>query len=361
MIRFFQNVRKKLAAENRVASYLRYAIGEIVLVVLGILIALYINNMNEQRKTEARIVEILKEVQNDLGKDILKADQTIEYYNQRKSRIKQLLNDELSHEYYKDNPASSKYLIMTANHIKLYDNGYKNLMQNSNNIPDKYRAIINPLYELYVYDKYEIDKYDDRMNEITNQYNEILMKSFDRYYSEFSSMTISDEMINYFSTPEFKNLAFRYALVSWTALSSQLSHFRYSAVDAYLEIAKLIGNEDRVPEYVDHNFIKIDSTILEQYTGIYKLMPADNDNPSTTGSKLRISMKGNHLLVSDASDSSGTGTDIYFRSIDECYDNTRYVYEYHFSGDKDGIISGCVRRIYFTLTAGWPRQYEKIK
>ena len=187
------------------------------------------------------------------------------------------------------------------------------------------------------------------------------MTKFDWYYSEFGSMTISDEMINYFSTPEYKNFAFGYALVSWSALSSQLAHFRYNAVDAYLEIARLIGNEDKVPEYVDHNFIKIDSTILEQYTGIYKLMPADNDNPSTTGSKLRISMKGKHLLVSDASDSSGTGTDIYFRSIDECYDNAKFVYEYSFARDKDSTISGCVRRIYFTLTDGWPRQYEKIE
>ena len=59
MIRFFQNIRKNLAAENKVAGYLRYAIGEIVLVVVGILIALSINNWNEQRKTEDRIVEIL--------------------------------------------------------------------------------------------------------------------------------------------------------------------------------------------------------------------------------------------------------------------------------------------------------------
>ena len=185
------------------------------------------------------------------------------------------------------------------------------------------------------------------------------MTKFDWYYSEFSSLTISDEMIDYFSTPEYKNFASRYALVSWTALSSQLSHFRYNAVDAYLEIAKLVGNEDNAPEYVDRNFIKIDSTILKQYTGTYELMPADSGNSSTSESKLRISMKENHLLVSDASDSSGTGTDLYFRSIDECYDDAKFVYEYSFARDKDGIISGCVRRIYFTLTAGWPRQYEK--
>ena len=361
MTRFFQNVRKKLAAENKVAGYLRYAVGEIVLVVLGILIALYINNMNEQKKTEARIVEILKEVQNDLGKDILKADETMEYYKQKKSTIKLILNDKLPYEYYKNHPATSKYLIMVPNHIKLYDNGYKDLMQNSKDIPDKYRAIINPLYEIYVYNKYEIDIFDDDMGEITSDYNHILMTKFDWYYSEFSSSTISDEMIDYFSTPEYKNLAYRYAMVSWSALSSHLSHFRYNAVDAYLEIAKLIGNEDKVPVYVGHNFIKIDSTILKQYTGTYELMPADSENASTSESTLKISIKGNHLLVSEASDSSETGTDIYFRSVDEGYDNKTHQHKYHFTRNKDSTISGCVRRLYFTLTNGYPRQYKKVE
>ena len=44
-----------MAAENRVAKYLRYAIGEILLVVIGILIALQVNNWNKQRK--ANILE----------------------------------------------------------------------------------------------------------------------------------------------------------------------------------------------------------------------------------------------------------------------------------------------------------------
>ncbi len=50
MIKFFRNIRRKLATENKVASYLRYAIGEVILVVVGILIALQVNNWNEERK-----------------------------------------------------------------------------------------------------------------------------------------------------------------------------------------------------------------------------------------------------------------------------------------------------------------------
>ncbi len=66
MIKFFRNIRQKLLSEGNTGKYLKYAIGEIVLVVIGILIALSINNWNEQRKD--RIQE--KIILNDLAKNI---------------------------------------------------------------------------------------------------------------------------------------------------------------------------------------------------------------------------------------------------------------------------------------------------
>jgi len=49
MIKFFRHIRRNLLSESKFGKYLVYALGEIVLVVLGILIALAINNMNQQR------------------------------------------------------------------------------------------------------------------------------------------------------------------------------------------------------------------------------------------------------------------------------------------------------------------------
>ncbi|WP_282031162.1 hypothetical protein [Winogradskyella eximia] len=49
MIKFFKHIRKSLLMENKTGKYFKYAIGEIVLVVIGILIALQINNWNEKR------------------------------------------------------------------------------------------------------------------------------------------------------------------------------------------------------------------------------------------------------------------------------------------------------------------------
>jgi len=66
MINLFRNVRRKLADDNKPLKYMRYAVGEIVLVVIGILIALQINNWNEERKEKIQEHHILEIILKDL-------------------------------------------------------------------------------------------------------------------------------------------------------------------------------------------------------------------------------------------------------------------------------------------------------
>lgn len=70
MIKFFRRLRQKLLSENKFSKYLLYAVGEIVLVVIGILIALQINNWNEKRKAKELEKEILIQFKEDLSGDI---------------------------------------------------------------------------------------------------------------------------------------------------------------------------------------------------------------------------------------------------------------------------------------------------
>jgi len=71
MIKFFRQIRQKLLRENQFSKYLLYAIGEILLVVIGILIALQINNWNEERiaisKEKNYILSIFQDLKGDLG------------------------------------------------------------------------------------------------------------------------------------------------------------------------------------------------------------------------------------------------------------------------------------------------------
>ena len=60
MIKFFRKIRQNLLSEGKTGKYFKYAIGEIVLVVIGILLALQINNWNEERKENLKEQAILK-------------------------------------------------------------------------------------------------------------------------------------------------------------------------------------------------------------------------------------------------------------------------------------------------------------
>ncbi len=70
MLRFFRNIRRRLLDSGKVQNYLLYAIGEILLVVIGILIALQINNWNENNKQKLKINSFLSNLKEDLQGDV---------------------------------------------------------------------------------------------------------------------------------------------------------------------------------------------------------------------------------------------------------------------------------------------------
>ncbi|MGB4839475.1 MAG: DUF6090 family protein [Saprospiraceae bacterium] len=77
MIKLFRKIRQNLLNNGQTTKYLKYAIGEIVLVVLGILIALSINNWNEQSKERKQSRRYLTEIMKDLGSDTFQFDYII--------------------------------------------------------------------------------------------------------------------------------------------------------------------------------------------------------------------------------------------------------------------------------------------
>ena len=77
MIKFFRKIRQGLLTENKFSKYLLYAIGEIVLVVIGILIALSINNWNESLKTQSRVSLHYKELKEEPNFDLARINQHI--------------------------------------------------------------------------------------------------------------------------------------------------------------------------------------------------------------------------------------------------------------------------------------------
>ncbi len=83
MIKFFRKIRQKLLKENKIGSYLKYAIGEIILVVIGILIALSINTWNSGRQEKLEELNILKA----LKADFLQSKVNVESTNINQTRV----------------------------------------------------------------------------------------------------------------------------------------------------------------------------------------------------------------------------------------------------------------------------------
>jgi len=130
MIPFFRKIRKKMADDNRplkpawpAGRYMRYAIGEIVLVVIGILIALQINNWNEIEKLKVRETNLLKELKTNLNTNIQNLEKDIEVQVIQASYIdivqlhledKKPYNDSISYFISRGSPAPDVLLTSSA-------------------------------------------------------------------------------------------------------------------------------------------------------------------------------------------------------------------------------------------------------
>jgi len=110
MIKLFRNIRQKLLAEGKTTNYLKYAIGEIVLVVIGILIALSINNWNEARKNHIEEIALLNQLKSEFKSNLKQLDEKIAIRNEMITASFNLL-------HYMDNPAQQntdsviKYMV----------------------------------------------------------------------------------------------------------------------------------------------------------------------------------------------------------------------------------------------------------
>jgi len=98
MLPFFRKIRFRLAENNQFFKYSRYAIGEIVLVVIGILIALQINNWNEERKIRVlekeTLVEILENI-TEIESDLVQSLERIIFFNQYTDSVLTLIRTQV--------------------------------------------------------------------------------------------------------------------------------------------------------------------------------------------------------------------------------------------------------------------------
>ena len=273
MIKFFRKIRQNLLTENKLSKYLFYAIGEIVLVVIGILIALSISNQNQQRINVKKITNILKEIQNDLIKDIEESKIIFDYQIYTDSIAKLILNDKYTFEDYK----TGNYALLGNRYLDFItiSNGYDNFKRNIDNVPEKYSSIIKDLKKLYEAHKTTVDVYNERIR--STVYKNIDGFSNFNWYQDRAKLIMSEEEINYRLTDNhYKNLVITY-LADRVNLFSQCKEYKIDAISLHNKISELLEGKDSIPENVTYNSIK-DSLGLNGVVGNYELKETVNNS-----------------------------------------------------------------------------------
>ena len=124
MIKFFRKIRYELLEKNKTGKYLKYAFGEIVLVVIGILIALQINNWNEERKIKQKETIILKELLASINSDLKSYEIFYDSRLERKANgIDSLFAYIFDKKEIKDSLFMDFYTNMSENILVRFDNG----------------------------------------------------------------------------------------------------------------------------------------------------------------------------------------------------------------------------------------------
>mgnify|MGYP003640986258 CR=1 FL=1 len=140
MIKFFRKIRQNLLSEGKTGKYFKYAIGEILLVVIGILIALSINNWNETNKLKKIEEKVLNNIKNDLvqnKQDLLKNVKRHEFQISEFNilinniEITQIYNDSLVPKFRNLISWSSPYLTLASYENLKTDKGIDLILNDS--------------------------------------------------------------------------------------------------------------------------------------------------------------------------------------------------------------------------------------
>jgi hypothetical protein len=149
MINFYRKIRKKLADDNKPLKYARYAIGEIVLVVIGILIALQVNNWNEVLKERALEIKILEEIKENIESDFKDHNQNIEFMERTINSSDVILNHLENNLPYHDSLSEHFSWLVIIPDFYSVSSGYQLLSSKGVNLitDDSLRRDISFLYD----------------------------------------------------------------------------------------------------------------------------------------------------------------------------------------------------------------------
>jgi hypothetical protein len=188
---------------SKFRKYLFYALGEIILVVIGILVAVSINNWNEQKKERQKLTTYLKDYRNDLIIDSSVVGATLKVLESRKDAFDLVLSDSLNNENLLKNPMVFS-LVLTYNPIKFQSKGYNELKTYISDIETEKDTLVQRIVsEHAAYHNYLDTTIKNISEDIAD--NMHFLKSSKPWLSELFANNLSDDVIDYYLSKDYKN------------------------------------------------------------------------------------------------------------------------------------------------------------
>jgi len=235
---FVKIERLKLFFGNHFRKYIFYAIGEVILVVIGILIALAVNNHNSKINNEKKIEGIFKEIKINLIHDIKEAERTIAYYNRKDSLIQLVMNNSVTKEMYEEN-YDLFFLLYYYRSYQLSDSGYNLLSANLDLIPEKYNSLMPFLQNVY-------KGYSPLFISINKYIIDYTFRMLERWALQNKYYTLSnDEKIAFFMNEDsFKNDAMLWRRYTQDSFVRNLHNYIYNAMMVLNLLEEINGGPD---------------------------------------------------------------------------------------------------------------------
>ena len=337
MIKFFRRIRYNLMEKNKTGKYLKYAIGEIVLVVIGILIAVSINSKYNANQNEQKIKNILTQIQKELVIDIKDANRIFNVKMGKDSISRKIFYDTITLEQFKKNPY---HLIITNNYVSFttQKGGYNRLIQNLENLPEKYSTILPFLNDLYVERQNDIDDYNESIKNTVMVENRLSKYKNPKHADYLLGNYSRDESIRYsLNDPFRKNRTYLY-MNDLNNISIAANDYKVEAIKLYKTIDSLLGTKTKGYNNSIKTIQSKDS--IDSFLGTYKVIDDLYDNPDLT-----LSIENEHLVLRDTlrenhlywykenlySELSGSGTYMLYKNQNGQriikYSNSRNVQE----------------------------------
>ncbi len=290
MIKFFRKIRQKLLVENRFNKYLIYAVGEIVLVVIGILIALYINNKNEQNKKDVEANKVLAQIQDDLLNTVENMQSQRRFYKMKDSIYRIIKSDTLSVSDMM-NPENFEIHRFTYDYAPYLvpKEGLNSFVNKVDQFSEKYTSLEPEIKRLYAEFTFYYDASQGVIEDVLNrQY--AFARSQKWYSNVWSRADLKEEFVDYLLNDyRYKNEVETYRNFIF-GISGVTVRFELKAMLLYQKIHDITKEPKEIPDLVKDYFNPLPASFVEKLVGTYEYQDKNEPKP------VKIEFKNNQLF-----------------------------------------------------------------